>query len=49
MYVTAETSPVQLAYDKIGEFHIQTMEMQKESERLRNLEGLFDLTESKFK
>jgi dynein heavy chain, axonemal len=49
MYVTEESSPIQLAYDKVGEFQLETMVMEAESERLRNLEGLFDLTESKFK
>lgn len=49
MYATAEKSPIQEAYEKIDDYYIQTMEMQETSDKLRNLEGLFDLTESKFK
>jgi len=37
------------AYEKIDEYYEKTTAMIKESDRLRNLETLFDLTESKFK
>jgi hypothetical protein len=40
---------IQAAYNKIDEYHSSTDALIKESERLRNLETLFDLTESKFK
>jgi hypothetical protein len=49
MYATAEKSPIQKAYEQIDDYYVQTMEMQGTSDKLRNLEGLFDLTESKFK
>jgi hypothetical protein len=48
--VTESSDEVILAaYQKIDEYHTTTDALIKESERLRNLETLFDLTESKFK
>jgi dynein heavy chain len=47
----AETSPavIQAAYEKIQEYHDKTEALVTRSVELRNLEGLFDITESKFK
>jgi len=49
-HVTAATpEAISAAYEKVDEYHVKTTAMITESERLRNLETLFDLTESKFK
>lgn len=50
-YHTEHSSPeiIQAAYEKIDEYHNSTHDLITESQRLRNLETLFDLTESKFK
>jgi len=49
-HVTAATpEAINAAYEKVDEYYTKTFAMISESERLRNLETLFDLTESKFK
>jgi hypothetical protein len=50
-YHVTETSPevIQAAYEKIQEYHDKTEALVGRSVELRNLEGLFDITESKFK
>jgi hypothetical protein len=50
-YHQTESTPeiIEESYSIIQNYHAKTQEMITESERLRNLETLFDLTESKFK
>ena len=47
--VGANKDTIDASYAKIDEYYEKTKVMQTESEKLRNLETLFDLTESKFK
>jgi len=50
-YHVTDSSPeiIQASYEKIEEYYKKTMEKITESERLRNLETLFGLAETKFK
>jgi dynein heavy chain len=50
-YHVTDSTPeaITAAYAVIDTYHSKTTEMIDESARLRNLEGLFDLTNSKFK